>query len=254
MSAIGIWNTIKRFTSLPLSEPRSNTGVLYLAVGPHCRKEALISARSLKASNPRLPATLITDEAAEIVPGIFDSVLITESRANPFRIKVDCLLDSPFETTLFLDTDILVRQSLIELFDRFEGFDFGICREPYKTRSRPPDLVDYEHPYQMNSGVFLYRKTEAFKAFWQTWKKKTETIRDEQMRPNGPATDQGPCNLALAEADLDTFRLLILPSPVYNARLISWPRLMREGRFGEVKIMHGRGAAEFLAQHRARIS
>jgi hypothetical protein len=229
-------------------------GVLYIGIGDRCTSEAAVSAASLRRVSPEVHISLVTDRPCQANGNPFDKVMQTRSKANPFRTKVDCLELSPYEVTLFIDTDTLVLQPIEEVFDHFEGFDFAICREPYKTRTRPPELIAYEHPFEINSGVFLYRRSPAFRDFWTIWQTLTNAVPEEQMRPSGSVTDQGPCKTALGRSDLAKLRLLILDSTLYNARIITWPHLEKDGLLDKVKIMHGRGAAEFLAQHRARIS
>jgi hypothetical protein len=74
---------------------------------------------------PDVPIALFTDAARLGIPlnGVFDPVVELESVHR--RSKVDCLMNSPFERTLFLDGDVSVLEDVSELFDLLERFDIA---------------------------------------------------------------------------------------------------------------------------------
>lgn len=102
--------------------------------------------------------------------------------------KLSCDLWSPFQHTLFLDCDVLVKENLTGLFDRLAQGDLHMCVEKagYSTlgeslahewihrnleasyiqdlRELDPDTIHF------NSGVMLFRKSQTVHNFFQAWR------------------------------------------------------------------------------------
>ena len=96
-------------------------GVLYIAVGEAYVAEARQSAASVKAVMPDVPVTLITSRPQ---PGtIFDRVIAITQNDYRSTDRARLLLLSPYERTLFLDTDTYVCAPVDELFTLLEKAD-----------------------------------------------------------------------------------------------------------------------------------
>ena len=76
-------------------------GVVYVAFGDRFVAEAVHSVRSLQAQCPGLPAILFTDRPLPGAP--FEEVRVVE--VGHIRAKVDLLAQSPFDESLYLDSD-----------------------------------------------------------------------------------------------------------------------------------------------------
>lgn len=143
-------------------------GVIYVATGEAYLELARASAESLKAQNPELPVDLFTDLVQ--VAGPFDRVHPVPRVHD--RAKLDCLPLSRFERTLFLDCDTLVLRPFGDLFDVLDRFDCAVAHDVRRAsaliREGQREATPYAFP-QMNSGVFLYRKSAAMRDFMSDW-------------------------------------------------------------------------------------
>ncbi|MCB1089149.1 MAG: hypothetical protein KDM63_19085, partial [Verrucomicrobiae bacterium] len=163
------------------------SGILYIALGGPYLEEARRSAESVKASNPGLPIALITDQP--LAPdGTFDVVLQHEAYQpsgderylardrGAYFVKILPLLRSPFEKTVFLDTDTWVAGSLAPVFDLIDRFEvlvtpchithdyaFEIKEEPFRSI---PEAFGY-----FNTGFFAFRKSEGAEALIREWQR-----------------------------------------------------------------------------------
>lgn len=188
---------------------RAGRGVLYIATGAAHVAAAAASAASVRAANPGLAIAVFTDRP-EAGAG-FDRVEPIE--APHIRSKVDYLPRTPFEETLYLDTDTRVLGDLSDLFDMLGRFDLAIAQRAYvrATRSRSVwrHVVPAAFP-EHNSGVMLYRSSPAALGFLEAWR--------AAYREAGFKVDQITLRELLWASDL---RYAVLPAR-YNRRRWSW--------------------------------
>ncbi len=125
-----------------MSESR---GVVYVATGEKFVTEALISVRSVKKQMPGLPIALFTDlqdlvgHPPEGVDAVFHLTQVTNSCLD----KMYPLVDSPYDRTLFLDTDTYLCDRVDELFDVLDHYDIAAAHPPigYNISSRTSQNV-----------------------------------------------------------------------------------------------------------------
>lgn len=147
---------------------RSGSGVLFVATGAIHVAAARAAAASVRATNPGLKIAIFSD-AADPGPEFDLAMLVEVPRA---RSKVDALYRTPFENTLYLDTDTRVRADLADMFRLLERFDLGVAQvtRAYKAayrlrwRSDVPDAFP-----QHNAGVILYRAAPVVLDFMRDW-------------------------------------------------------------------------------------
>jgi hypothetical protein len=146
------------------------TGIVYVAT--HLNRyveEAFLSADSVKQRCPDLPIALFTDRSDHRVCsfGCFDIVVPLERVQAPFdrwsaglALKLHGILQTPFDRTLFLDTDTLVRTAeLPALFEILDDHDVAMVET-----SLDDSYARQQSGLPMfNTGVILYRRTP------QTW-------------------------------------------------------------------------------------
>ena len=211
-------------------------GVLYVASGHRFVEEACASAESVKRHMPELPVLLHTHDSVDH-PAI-DSVVtdhVTEDAEEAKAYKIDCMAESPFERTLFLDTDTRVLDRADELFDLLYAFDLGVAHAPNRLyfgdgeypgkRDYPSDLPEC-FP-EMNTGVMVYDSESAsVQSLFRAWQDRYET-----MREFGATRDQISFREVLYNSDV---RFSVLP-PEYNCRS-EFPVYLE----GAVKIDHAR--------------
>ena len=209
-------------TSVDPQPTTASMGVLYVATGSRYIEEASTSARSLRNVAPAIRIHLYSDQ--EPSSGIFDQV----DRMLDFRYnchdKVPPLLHSPFEKTVFLDTDTYICGSLHELECLLDRYDLLIChtafRDPNPIEGIPSAFTEF------NTGMIAFRKNERTSRFLRRWLE----LYDEM----GHRADQPSFRRALWEDDQLRFYTL---TPEYNFRTI-FPGFIGGG--SEVKIIHGR--------------
>lgn len=207
-------------------------GIVYVATGRRFVEEALFSARSAKRSMPGLPITLFTDLTAhpDFCPIPFDRVVTLDAAGRSCADKIRPLRDSPYEKTLFLDTDTYCCEPVHDLFEMLDHFDIALAHAPDRYQYDLPDLPNCFT--ELNSGVIAYRKNEVVLELLARWE---ETFAEMMEKDPGSYRDQHSLRDVLYRS---TARLLILP-PEYNFRTIC-PNFA--GRHCSVKIIHGRHA------------
>ena len=149
---------------------KEKRGVLYIAWGSQHVDVVRRSAASVKASNPEL-GTAIWCAAEDDTSGFDLAFSIPDGLARP---KVDLLTETPFEETLYLDNDTIVRDDLSSLFELLEKFE--ICgahvqlwhRQRHNKRWRTD--VPSAFP-EINCGVLLYKSCERVNGFFNSWSK-----------------------------------------------------------------------------------
>ena len=148
-----------------------NRGVLYIAFGDNFIKEMLLSAESVKKYNPDMHITAFTDRPVR--SEFVDDHKIIDVRH--IRAKVDHVHLSPYEETIFLDTDTIIDHDIVEMFGILEKYDFAICHDLARKRENVSRLIpEYrEIPYafsEVNPGVMVFKKSEPVLDFFRLWR------------------------------------------------------------------------------------
>ena len=90
-------------------------------------KEFLVSYKSLKEAIPNCNVTLYTNIGFDNTYGI-DNIICDENAPKSHIAKAEALLRSPYDKTIFLDTDIMIHRKIINgLFKVLDEFDFTCC-------------------------------------------------------------------------------------------------------------------------------
>ena len=207
-------------------------GILYLVAGDEYVDEARDSANSVREHMSDIDIAIATDDDEyELDP--FDQVIRLNQAERETRGERDWLIDStlgpdlsPFNKTLYLDSDTYVCADVSELFELLDQYDLAVTRVP----NQPPvaGLPDPWHQY--NCGVIAYRDTAPTRRLLSDWQTRYRSQLEEQDRP----ADQPAFAQALFHSDV---RWFTLPRE-YNIRI---PR--RGTLANEVKIVHGRHPA-----------
>lgn len=170
-------------------------GVLYIATSEKYRTEAVQSVRNLK-EEVDIPATLVTDKEVEIEE--FDTVIVDESAKQSFLDKPRNLMKSPYEKTLFLDTDVYVLGELEPIFDLLSKFEIAAAVDHHEGNLVKTDNSDFPNiPMafpEFNTGVLAYETSESVEDFVSTWISKHHTDQP---------TDQISFRAALWESNIE---------------------------------------------------
>ncbi len=211
-------------------------GVLYYAVGEKYVREAIRSAESLRQWMPNIAIGIATGSLLESVPGanVFDEVVRIGDDGFSFH-DVKGLHRTPFEQTIFLDTDTYVCRDIGDLFELLNHFDLAVAHDsvrfspqldsPYLAYVLPE--VPAAFP-EMNTGVVAFRNSEQVQAFFASWK---QLYAEQCNGPIRPYHDQPAFTEALYRSKL---RFTTLPHE-YNCRFNSAGYLAYPAR-----VLHGR--------------
>lgn len=188
---------------------KNERGVIYVATGEVCSTEVVHSVKSLKQSNPNIPVTVYTDKENSLKlvdTKYFEKVEVIDEPQFTWNDKMFGFSETPYEKTVFIDTDTLIWGSIDSLF---EGLDYADILALQSPRQFNYDWEKEIYPAcitQYNTGVVGFRKstTGDFIIAWKTMREK---------RPEGG--DQVP----FREAVLDTGILIRNIPNEYNCRL-----------------------------------
>lgn len=208
-------------------------GVVYVATGSKFVDEALISIRSVKKQMPDLSVSLFTDlhEFVSMPPAGVDSVFLLTEVTQSCLDKMYPLVESPYEKTLFLDTDTYMCDRVDELFEVLEKYDIAAAHPPFRVQYEIPDIPEcFPEP---NTGVILFKKSPGAFDVLHRWPEEYKSQIASECKPHH---DQHSFRAALYHS---TAHFLVLPHE-YNFRSIG-PNFAGKG--SKVKIIHGRHAS-----------
>lgn len=202
-------------------------GIVYAATGERYLREALTSAATAKAAMPNLPVALFTDLPNSPLLrscGAVDLVIPMAEVTHTFADKLRPIQQTPYEETLYLDTDTYVAATVEGIFDLLPKYDMAAAYEYYRSEFRfedvPPSCPTF------NTGVLFYRNVPSVQQFLQEWQRQYL----ERFRALDPG-DQPAFRYCLHHSDL---RVFVLPNE-YNFRPY-YPAFV--GGFSEIKILH----------------
>lgn len=198
-------------------------GFLYAATGPRFLAEASSSARRVRELMPDMPLAIASDAKPD--GDLFAHWIQVENPQGTFADKIAPLGQTPFEETVFLDTDTYLCQPVPELFELLARCDIAMAHAPMRTTGRVPVPAAFS---EFNTGVIAYRANENTLKLFSKWL----TYHAEQVFRTGDPCDQPALRRAIWESDA---RLAVLP-PEYNFRFV----LPAFAGRGTVKILHGR--------------
>jgi hypothetical protein len=178
-------------------------GVVMAAFGQKYVDLAYQAAGTLRQHNPKLEVDLFTDMARNLGP--FSRVHILHDVW--IRSKIDAMLQSRFDKTLYLDVDLLVLADLSDIFEVLDRFDVAAAHDQYRNSTLARKI--YREPIansfpQINSGVFAFCRTAPVLQFLQEWKCEIKT--------HGIGKDQHSLRELLWKREI---KLAVLP-PEYN--------------------------------------
>lgn len=204
------------------SKAMSN-GFLYVATGSRFLAEATASALRVRELMPSVALAIASDREPE--GDLFDHWFPIENATGSFADKIAPLAQTPFEETVFLDTDTYLCEPVPELFELLDRCDIALAHAPMRVTGSVPVPASFP---ECNSGVIAYKTNEQTKAMFADW----QMFYAEQLSSTGQSDDQPALRRALWESGI---RLGVLP-PEYNFRFV----LPSFAGRGPVKILHGR--------------
>lgn len=145
----------------------SRRGVLTIAHGhPRYAKQAVTLAQSIRLRDPEIAIAVGTNLDPQIFNGMFDAVIPWNFRRRGLLSKLDMYQWSPFQDTLYLDSDVIVCRSLSNVFDRFSGVPLGVIQDEHPRGAwfRNPERVRREFGdvdrVRFNGGLYYFEKCD----------------------------------------------------------------------------------------------
>lgn len=194
----------------------SPRGIVYSATGEFYVAEALRSARSSLRHN-EVPHVVFADIEQ---PGAGRlSVARFEPSGNPYVDKIANMRRSPFERTIYLDSDTYVVDEIVHLLDLLDGYDLAVAFAPAYRGLDDPGVPKAFHEF--NTGVLAWRRNERTEAFMAAWQQTYEAWLEDEPFPGARKAsrsrraDQPAFRRCAWEQGLSVFVL----TPEYNFRL-----------------------------------
>ena len=168
-------------------------------------REAIYSAKSLKKVDKNAKICLITDRP--IKNDIFDTILIREMS---IRCKPYYLLHSPYDKTIYIDSDTYINHNIDDLFEVLDKYDVAMIHDYARKRIFPiPEYMKIPTCFsEVNGGIMAYKKNDRITNLINKWKHYYEKYKKVVI------WDQPSLRIALWESDA---LLFILPNE-YNRR------------------------------------
>jgi len=201
-------------------------GFLYVATGERHLGETLASLRSLRAVMPHASVLVFTDLPSAVPADLRADVRVLREPSHSFMDKIAPLLETPFERTVFLDTDTILCEPVDDLFDLLDRFELAVAHAPLR-HDRP--FLSPNCFVELNTGVMAYRPTSAVRTLIDRWR----AVYEQEVAATGRKDSDQPA-FRQAAWEVET-SLYILPSE-YNLRTVM-PATTGRVR---VRIVHGR--------------
>lgn len=186
-------------------------GLLTLAYG-HQRfvEQARSLAHSLELHAPDLPRTLVTDSTDPAVLRLFTQIIpYRPEYGSGVRQKLFLDLYSPYDETLFIDSDCLVLGNLDSFWSAFQDQYFALPGYKFLEKGSTDPYLDVDHVLdtlhlaalpKFNGGVYYFVRSAAATDFFTTargildnWK----ALRLSEFRRQGPS-DESIYSIAMA--------------------------------------------------------
>ena len=233
-----------------MSGPRPEREAIVIGYGVEYLVMALNCGRSIRASNPGLATTLVTNIAIDptSVAELFDRVIVRDEPTDRNRLVKTSILDHAVaEKVLYVDADSEVVGELDPAFRLLDRFDVGLkshtvpVNKPFELAPGIPGEV-FAH---LAGAMLLLRDGEPARDFLAHWQRR--------MVESGISRDQPA--LARTIYDLPELRLVVL-NAIWSADAEEATRLFDPAKHAPPRILHHAQPQEdpaFAARLRATV-
>jgi hypothetical protein len=170
-------------------------GVYYISTGADYVEKAHDSARSLSNTNPELSIAIATDRAVD--EDLFDHVINISDPAYSVEDKVRYFSETPFDETLYLDSDTYVCMDITEMFQVLRRFDVAGTRPGGVSddlRVEAPDSFP-----QMRTNVVVYEDNKETRKLFEIWNE----VYDRHLTTQEKPLNQPSFREAIYQTDVD---------------------------------------------------
>lgn len=209
-------------------------GIYYIASGEKYINEALDSIKRVREVMPYVMIALCSDSRIDEDIDINYFIKLESPQYN-FADKVCNYLRTPFENTLFLDTDTYLVDSVESIFELLNRFDIAAPHAPIEE----DDYVSITDAFpEMNSGVIAYKKNSSTECLFNLYKKHyLYSLKCEVEKCGLVPPDQPSFRYALFNSNVE---LSFLPHE-YNC-MVDYPSFLSN----RVHILHGHYPLEIM--------
>ena len=202
-------------------------GILYIAIGESYLQEALRSLRSLRKYCPDIDVCIKTHREIEL-EDLHCRYEVIDPTSDPKSEKISHLSKTPFDHTLFLDTDTYICEDISGMFELLKRFELSVA---FALKQGERQLYNLDCPdcfIEMNTGVLLFRNCESVRDLFVVWKKRHQ----EHLESGVTTRDQPAFREVLYHSNVI---FSTLPNE-YNFRV----NKVNSARSDYVYILHGR--------------
>lgn len=198
-------------TNLATSTSTCSRGILTLAFGsPKYIEMAKSLARSLLLHDPTLPRAIVTDSTDPELATLFAHVLPLR-REYGSNVRQKLFLDdyTPFDETLFIDSDSLAVRPLHDFWAAFQQVPFGVCGQRTLYAGESDEYLDVNFILRrfhltglpkFNGGIYYFKSTLEAVTLFDTARdlmNHATELRFTDFRGDGPA-DEALFSVAMA--------------------------------------------------------
>lgn len=221
----------------------TNKGIIYIAFNSQLHyDEAIKSASTVLEHNPDTSITLLTDSNKRVLEGI-DYKQFRSPTYHSLKEKCRIMRESPYDKTIFLDTDTRIMGDVSPIFNYLDNYDIAIANAPNvdrdKERGSDEFFINWKIPEIYNTGVIGFRNNKSVNQLFKMWWNKFKKIPDSKISTGHG--DQIYFNKLLSDDSVDTsfVDIKVMDNKKYNARSPIVPYLIEENLDGEIIIYHG---------------
>ncbi|NJR57506.1 MAG: hypothetical protein HC769_00780 [Cyanobacteria bacterium CRU_2_1] len=157
--------------------------------------------RSLALHSPDIPRAIVTDRQDDKeLAALFDQFIpFKPEYGSNLRQKIHLDQYSPYQRTLFIDSDCIVVRDLHFVFERFEGRNFGVVGGKYHLKPGDKDPyfnVDYilqhfklEKLPKFNGGIYYFDDSDVARSVFNTAQEISQDFEQlgfSEFRGDGP--------------------------------------------------------------------
>lgn len=202
-------------------------GIFFIATGKKYQNELLNAIKRTREVMPNIPIAVCSDyDYPKLIK--VDYFIKIENPLFNFADKVNNFMLTPFDKTLFLDTDTYIVDSVEPIFEILDRFDIVAPHAPIEE----DELVDVPEVFvEMNSGVIAFNKNPRVEKMFNIYKKHyLHSLSFYLKRDNDIPPDQPSFRYAIYKSKVN---FTFLPHE-YNC-MLDYPCLLSS----KVHILHG---------------
>jgi hypothetical protein len=140
-------------------------GIIYVAVGNKHISECNNSIQSARIYMKDISITVFSDNPS-LIYGANQTIVVSPYK-NIFLNKIPPMHESPYENTLFVDTDTIFTDRIYDTFLLLDQFDMMFCHAPMRKTGYSISVPDSF--VEINTGVIFYKNNITVKNFIQSW-------------------------------------------------------------------------------------